>query len=92
MTTKNISPDTQTKPLLLNVSNTVLHVSASEFDSLCLDNPDLRLELTKDQELIVMSPQNVRSVRRLRRLAMLSHRAAVADLLNLQLQWLTPKA
>jgi Uma2 family endonuclease len=56
MTAKNISADTQMKPLLLNVSNTVLHVSASEFDSLCLDNPDLRLELTKDQELIVMSP------------------------------------
>jgi Uma2 family endonuclease len=56
MIVKNISADTQTQPLLLNVSNTVLHVSASEFDSLCLDNPDLRLELTKDQELIVMSP------------------------------------
>mgnify|MGYP003487435388 FL=1 len=56
MLAENISPDTQTLPLLLNVSNTVLHVSASEFDSLCLDNPDLRLELTKDQELIVMSP------------------------------------
>jgi Uma2 family endonuclease len=56
MIAKNISADTQTKPLLLNISNTILHVSASEFDSLCLDNPDLRLELTKDQELIVMSP------------------------------------
>jgi Uma2 family endonuclease len=56
MIVPNISTDIQTKPLLLNVSNTVLHVSASEFDSLCLDNPDLRLELSKDQELIVMSP------------------------------------
>jgi Uma2 family endonuclease len=56
MITPNISTNTQTKPLLLNVSNTVLHVSALEFDSLCLDNPDLRLELSKDQELIVMSP------------------------------------
>jgi Uma2 family endonuclease len=56
MIAPNISADTQTQPLLLNVSNTVLHVSASEFDSLCLDNPDLRLELSKDQELIVMSP------------------------------------
>jgi Uma2 family endonuclease len=56
MIAKNISNDTQTRPLLLNVSNTVLHVTASEFDSLCLDNPDLRLELTKDHELIVMSP------------------------------------
>jgi Uma2 family endonuclease len=56
MIVPNISTDTQTLPLLLNVSNTMLHVSASEFDSLCLDNPDLRLELSKDQELIVMSP------------------------------------
>jgi Uma2 family endonuclease len=56
MLAKNISADTQTQPLLLNVSNTVLHVTPSEFDSLCLDNPDLRLELSKDQELIVMSP------------------------------------
>lgn len=55
MIVKNISASTQTKPLLLNVSNTVLHVTADEFDSLCLDNPDLRLELTKDQELIVIS-------------------------------------
>ncbi|PSB08781.1 hypothetical protein C7B62_15580 [Pleurocapsa sp. CCALA 161] len=56
MLANNISTNTQTLPVLLNVSNTVLHVSASEFDSLCLDNPDLRLELTKDYELIVMSP------------------------------------
>jgi len=45
-----------TKPLLLNISNTTLHVTPKEFDSLCLDNPDLRLELTQNRELIVMSP------------------------------------
>ncbi|PSB10318.1 hypothetical protein C7B62_09895 [Pleurocapsa sp. CCALA 161] len=45
-----------TQPLLLNVSNTTLHVTPEEFDSLCIDNPDLRLELTKDQKLIVMPP------------------------------------
>jgi Uma2 family endonuclease len=45
-----------TQPLLLNISNTTLHVTPEEFDHLCLDNPDLRLELTKDKELIVMSP------------------------------------
>ena len=56
MIAPNLSADTQTLPLLLNVSNTVLHVTPKEFDSLCLDNPDLRLELSKDQELIVMSP------------------------------------
>jgi Uma2 family endonuclease len=64
MIAKNISIDTQAEPLLLNVSNTVLHVTDSEFDSLCLDNPDLRLELTKDQELIVMSPTGGESGKR----------------------------
>ncbi|MEN9520453.1 MAG: hypothetical protein RLZZ381_3041 [Cyanobacteriota bacterium] len=64
MIAKNISNDTQSLPLLLNVSNTVLHVTASEFDSLCLDNPDLRLELTKDRELIVMSPTGGESGKR----------------------------
>lgn len=44
------------EPLLLNVSNTVLHVTPEEFDNLCLYNSDLRLELTKDGELIVMAP------------------------------------
>jgi Uma2 family endonuclease len=61
MIANNLSTNTQTEPLLLNVSNTVLHVCSSEFDSLCLDNPDLRLELTKDQELIVMSPTGGKS-------------------------------
>ena len=45
-----------TEPLLLDISNTVLHITPEEFDSLCLENPDLRLELTKDKELIVMPP------------------------------------
>ncbi|MGL5943515.1 MAG: hypothetical protein ACRC2S_24755 [Waterburya sp.] len=42
---------TDNLPLLLDVSNTTLHVTPEEFDSLCLNNPDLRLELTKDKEL-----------------------------------------
>jgi Uma2 family endonuclease len=42
--------------LLLNVKNLVLHVEPEEFDSLCQLNPDLRLELTKNKELIVMPP------------------------------------
>jgi Uma2 family endonuclease len=42
--------------LLLNVSNVKLMVTPEYFDQLCLDNPELRLELTKDGELIVMSP------------------------------------
>ena len=42
--------------LLLDVSDTTLHVTSEQFDRLCLKNPDLRLELTKDGELIVMPP------------------------------------
>ena len=45
-----------TQPLLLNISNTTLQVTPAQFDLLCLNNPDLRLELTKDRELIVMTP------------------------------------
>jgi Uma2 family endonuclease len=44
------------QPLLLDVSNTTLTVTPEQFDFLCIDNPDLRLELTKDGELIVMPP------------------------------------
>ena len=43
-------------PLLLDVSNAVLQVTPDQFDQLCQDNPDLRLELTKEGELIVMAP------------------------------------
>ena len=43
-------------PLLLDVSTVVLRVSSEDFDQLCVDNPDLRLELTKEGELMVMAP------------------------------------
>jgi Uma2 family endonuclease len=45
-----------TQPLLLDVSNTNIQVTPEQFDRLCINNPDLRLELTKDGELIVMTP------------------------------------
>jgi Uma2 family endonuclease len=45
-----------TEPLLLDVRNTTLTVTPAQFDRLCIDNPDLRLELTKNRELIVMAP------------------------------------
>lgn len=48
------APLTQT--LLLNVANTTLTVTPEQFDLLCIDNPDLRLELTRNHELIVMAP------------------------------------
>jgi Uma2 family endonuclease len=44
------------QPLLLNVSHTPLTVTSDQFDRLCIDNPDLRLELTANRELIVMAP------------------------------------
>jgi Uma2 family endonuclease len=45
-----------TQPLLLDVSTTVLTVTPEQFVSLCIKNPDLRLELTPNRELIVMPP------------------------------------
>ncbi len=50
------SQNVDTQSLLLNVTNTTLTVTAEQFDRLCIDNPDLRLELTPNQELIVMAP------------------------------------
>jgi Uma2 family endonuclease len=52
------TPTTQlnTQPLLLDVTNTTLTVTPEQFERLCIDNPDLRLELTPNRELIVMVP------------------------------------
>jgi Uma2 family endonuclease len=46
----------ETQPLLLDISQTTLTVTPEQFDRLCIDNPDLRLELTPNRELIVMAP------------------------------------
>ena len=46
----------ETQQLLLDVSQTTLTVTPEQFDLLCLNNPDLRLELTPNRELIVMAP------------------------------------
>lgn len=51
-----LTPSLEQHPLLLDVSHVVLKVTPEEFDQLCVDNPDLRLELTKDGELMVMAP------------------------------------
>ncbi len=50
------APVIETQPLLLDISNTTLTVTPEQFDTLCIDNPDLRLELTPNRELIVMAP------------------------------------
>jgi Uma2 family endonuclease len=46
----------ETKPLLLDVHRITLHITHEEFEKLCQDNPDLRLELTEDGQLITMAP------------------------------------
>lgn len=51
-----MSHATDTAPILLNVRSKYLHVTPEQFDRLCQDNPDLRLELTNKGELIVMAP------------------------------------
>jgi Uma2 family endonuclease len=53
-TAPTIEIDTQ--PLLLDVSDITLIITSEQFDALCAKNPDLRLELTPDLELIVMAP------------------------------------
>jgi Uma2 family endonuclease len=50
------TPKSSVDPLFLNIINAKLSVTPEDFDQLCLDNPDLRLELTKDGELIAMPP------------------------------------
>jgi Uma2 family endonuclease len=50
------APQQSVDTLLLDVTNAKLKVTPEHFDQLCVDNPDLRLELTKDGELIVMAP------------------------------------
>jgi Uma2 family endonuclease len=56
MTIATAAATTNAQPLLLDVSNTTLTVTLEQFDILCVDNPDLRLELTRNRELIVMAP------------------------------------
>jgi Uma2 family endonuclease len=46
----------ETQPLLLDVHRITLRVTHAEFEKLCEDNPDLRLELTANGELITMVP------------------------------------
>ena len=41
---------------LLNTHGITLHVTREQFEALCRDNPELRLELTATGELIVMPP------------------------------------
>jgi Uma2 family endonuclease len=40
----------------VNIHSADIHVMPAQFDRLCQDNPDLRLELSREGKLIVMSP------------------------------------
>jgi Uma2 family endonuclease len=50
------NPTKTQSPVLLNVADVRLRVTPEEFERLCELNRDLRLELNKDGELIVMPP------------------------------------
>jgi Uma2 family endonuclease len=52
------------QPWLLDVRDVKLMVTSEHFDRLCIQNPELRLELTKDGELIVMPPTGGESGKR----------------------------
>ena len=53
--------DVETKPLLVDASRVTLRITHEEFELLCQDNPDLRLELTVNGELVIMSPAGYES-------------------------------
>lgn len=46
---------------LLNAQSITLHVTREQFETLCSDNPELRLELTSQGELIIMPPASLDS-------------------------------
>jgi len=54
----------ETKPLLIDTSRITLHINHIEFEQLCRDNPDLRLELTANGELVIMAPAGYESSKR----------------------------
>jgi Uma2 family endonuclease len=56
MNDTTIATAIDSQPLLLDVRNVTLHITSEQFDRLCIDNPDLRLEMTKDGKLIVIPP------------------------------------
>ncbi|MCY7338107.1 MAG: Uma2 family endonuclease [Chamaesiphon sp.] len=50
------------KPLLVDTSRiTLRRINHAEFEQLCQDNPDLRLELTATGELVTMAPAGLES-------------------------------
>jgi Uma2 family endonuclease len=52
------------KPFLLDIHSITLRITHEEFEKLCQDNPELRLELTEAGELITTAPAGWESSRR----------------------------
>ena len=52
------------RPLLVDTNRITLRITHEEFELLCQDNPDLRLELTANGELVTMSPAGYESSKR----------------------------
>ena len=53
-----------TKWLLVDITRITLRINHKEFEQLCQDNPDLRLELTATGELVTMAPAGYESSER----------------------------
>ena len=52
----NVAQSLAEETVAVNIHSADLHVTSAQFDRLCQDNRDLRLELTKEGKLIVMAP------------------------------------
>jgi Uma2 family endonuclease len=46
----------EAKALLVDTNRITLRVNSTEFEQICQDNPELRLELKADGELVTMAP------------------------------------
>ena len=53
---QTIPPPSEKIVPFLNLDLTSLRLTAAQFEQVCRDNPDLRLELTSNGGLIVMPP------------------------------------
>ena len=54
----------EAKSMLIDIRDITLHVTHEEFEQLCQNNPDLRLELTAAGELVTMAPAGYQSSKR----------------------------
>jgi Uma2 family endonuclease len=52
----NVAQSLTEETVAVNIHSADLHVTPAQFDRLCADNRDLRMELTKEGKLIVMAP------------------------------------